>query len=543
MRVTPTVAASFEALADSATDAIVIIDDASTITFANPAVERVFGYAREELLGRSLTVLIPERLREAHQRGIARYLSTARRNIPWSGVALPGLRKDGTEVPLEISFGEFVDDEGRRVFSGFMRDVSERERQRRELEQAHATAEHALQELAAVGRVLDLALASSTYERMLEELLHGLRTELKADEAAVLLVDESTQELVVMHSDGIDLDTSLRVPIGRGLAGKVAASGAPYYVEDIATEEVIHPKLKQAITSLLAVPIRLEEKLIGVLHVGTRERRRFTLSELRLLDILATRVAGVLARLQLYQAERKAREEAEAARRSRDEVLSVVSHDLRNPVNTVSMAASLLADPEIRLTPEQERKQIDVIRRSAQRMNRLIQDLLDVVRIEGGRMVVRSRCEDVRPLASEVFEGFKGIAATKAIALDCEIAGELPRVSLDRDRIVQALSNLLNNAVKFTPAAGRITLRVSRGPDGACRFQVADSGPGIAAEHVPHIFDRFWQARHTAHLGTGLGLAIAKGIIDAHRGRIWVESTVGAGSTFAFELPPAPDCD
>ena len=538
MRSTSTVSASFEALADSATDAIVIIDDASIITFANPAVERVFGFTRAELIGQPLDVLMPERLRGAHHRGIASYLATGRRHISWSGVALPGRRKDGTEVPLEISFGEFVDEEGRRVFSGFMRDVSERERQRRELEQARAAAEHALQELGAVGRVLDIAMASGTYEGMLEELLQGLRSELRADEAAVLLLDDATQELVVQRSEGIELDASIRVPIGQGLAGKVAASGAPVFIEDISREQVLHPRLRESVVSLLAVPIRADGRLIGVLHVGTKERRMFTASDLRLLDIVAGRLAGVLARTRLYQAERKAREEAEAARRSRDEVLSVVSHDLRNPVSTIAMAAALLGDADIPLTPAQRQKQLEIIGRSAQRMNRLIQDLLDAARIEGGRLPVSLRCENTAVVASETYEAFRQLAAKKDITVKCEVAENLPHTLIDRDRIVQALSNLLNNAVKFTPARGSIELRASRTERGGCRFDVRDTGPGIAADHLPHVFNRFWQATRTAHMGSGLGLAIAKGIIDAHHGRIWVESREGEGSTFSFELPP-----
>jgi PAS domain S-box-containing protein len=542
MRSTSAVSASFEALAESATDAIVIIDEASIITFANPAVESVFGYTRAELIGQALDVLMPPRLRGAHHRGISRYLQTGRRNISWSSVALSGRRKDGSEVPLEISFGEFVDEEGRRVFSGFMRDVSERVRQRHELEQARAAAEGALHELAAVGRVLDLAMASGTYEGMLDELLQGLRSELQADEAAILLVDERTQELVVQLSAGIELDRAIRVPIGQGLAGKVAASGAPVYIQDVSREQVVHPALRESIVSLLAVPIRSDGQLIGVLHVGTKEMRVFTASDLRLLDIVASRVAGVLARTILYQEERAAREEAEAARRSRDEVLSIVSHDLRNPVSTIAMAAALLSDADIPLTPDQRRKQIEIISRSAQRMNRLILDLLDAARIEGGRLPVSLRCERSATVASEAYEAFRQIGTNKGITVECQVADELPPSLIDRDRIVQVLSNLLNNAVKFTPRGGRVTLRASRTATGGCRFDVIDTGPGIDDEHLPHVFNRYWQAKRTAHMGTGLGLAIAKGIVEAHRGRIWVQSEVGHGSTFSFELPRVPDC-
>jgi signal transduction histidine kinase len=221
-------------------------------------------------------------------------------------------------------------------------------------------------------------------------------------------------------------------------------------------------------------------------------------------------------------------------------VLNVVSHDLRNPVSTIAMAAALLADATIPLTTEQRAKQLEIITRSAQRMNRLIQDLLDAARIDGGRLAVSLRCENTAVVASETYEAFREIAARKNITIECDVARDLPQSNIDRDRIVQVLSNLLNNAVKFTPPYGRITLRASRTEPGGCRFDVADTGPGIAADQLPHVFNRFWQATRTAHMGSGLGLTIAKGIIDAHGGRIWVESRVGEGSTFSFELP---SCD
>lgn len=732
------VSASFEALAESATDAIVIIDEASTILFANVAVERIFGYAPGELIGTPLGMLIPPRLREAHVRGVRRYLATGRPHMPWSGVLLPGLRRDGSEVPLEISFGVFTDEEGRRVFSGFMRDVSDRERQRHELEAARTVAESALGELASVGRIMDLALASATYEGMLQELLHGLRSELHADEATVLVLDDRTNALVVEQVDGLDTGRGTRIPLGEGLAGRVAASGEPLTIEDISRERVVQPGLREAITSLMAVPIRMEGRMIGVVHVGTRVRREFSPADVRLLGIVAERLAGVLARTRLYQAERRARQEAEEARaalaererelrqlnealrtrareerelrnlaqaisgaggvreimrhvaegarvvsgasgvfveqvltpggevevvatagdgvpqlgqrvafpgsltediiqrrqarflvrmegigqemapylggscpgcsalvfplcvdtevlgalillrppgegpfstdvmerlrtlsdlasvslqrlsalaesekrrgeaeaavRSRDEVLSIVSHDLRDPVSTVTTSAALLADPDIRLSAEQRVRQVEVISRSAQRMNRLIQDLLDVTRIEGGRLRIKCACEDARALAAEALDAFKPIATRKSLTLIGEIGEDLPRLYVDRHRVLQVFSNLLNNAVKFTPAAGRITVRAARTSAGGCRFEVSDTGPGLAPDQLAHVFDRFWQARKTAHMGSGLGLAIARGIIEAHRGRIWVESTPGHGTTFSFELSRANEC-
>lgn len=555
----------FASLAASAPDAIFTIDENSRILFANAASEAVFGYTPSELLGMRLTDLIPERLRAAHEAGLARYIRSGKRNIPWTGVELPGLRKDGSEVPLEISFGEFVGEDGRRIFSGFMRDVSERTRQQMEVQDARARAEAALSELAAVGRVMDLALASATYDRMMRELLAGLRRELRADTATVLLLDDESSELIVQATDGIELDPSVRIPVDRGLPRQIAQSERSLVVEDLSTVEVMHPALRQ-IVSLLAVPLRADEALIGVLHVGTRTRREFSPADVRLLELVAGRMSGGLARTRLYQAERAARRDAEEARaalqqqerellrlneqlelrrreaedaaRSREEVLSIVSHDLRNPVNTVMMSASLLSDPTFTLDEAQRQKQLDIIQRSAERMSRLIQDLLDVARMEGGRLPLSLDLVDAVALARETVESFRPIAKQKSVTIACEAEDALPSIHADRDRIIQALSNYLSNAVKFSPDGARVQVRVRRGDHGV-RFDVVDEGPGLTEETLANVFARFWQAERTAHMGSGLGLAIVKGIVESHGGRAWASNGRAGGGCFSFEIPAA----
>jgi len=541
----------FETLARSAPDAILTIDAGSIILSANPAVERIFGYAPEELIGRSLHLLIPERLRQSHDAGVAHYLTTGRRNVAWTGLFLPAVRKDGSEIPVEISFGEFIEPGGRHVFSGFVRDVSERVRYERELEAARATAvaarheaESVLRELRAIGRITDVAIGRSTYDEMLRELLARISEELSVDEASVLLLDEGTSELVMVATHGPpDMrELSLRVPVGAGVAGTVAATGEPLVLEDISTVKVVSPRLAAQMSSTAAVPVRNEGRVVGVLRVSTRERRSFAPEQVRLLEIVADRMAGALARTRLFEMERRAREDAERARVARDEVLSIVSHDLRNPVSTVAMSVALLRDPELSLSDVERRVQLDIIARSTERMNRLIRDLLDVARIEQGRLTIDCRCHDPAALVEEACDAFRAAAHDKALTFLCRVDGELPRVYVDRDRIVQLLSNYLNNAVKFTSSGGRIEVSAHAEPDGAVRISVTDTGPGIAADDLPHVFTRFWQSKRTAHLGTGLGLAIAKGIAAAHRGSVDVHSEVGRGSTFSVVLPFSSEC-
>ncbi|MEZ4414929.1 MAG: ATP-binding protein [Gemmatimonadota bacterium] len=229
--------------------------------------------------------------------------------------------------------------------------------------------------------------------------------------------------------------------------------------------------------------------------------------------------------------------EAEAALheavRARDEVVGVVSHDLRNPVGTIYIAADLLL--EVPLPLEKQREQLVVIKRQAKHMEELIRDLLDISRIETGTLPVHPTPNAVGPLVEDVLAQLRPLAHQKGIRIDEQLAGALPHVNADRNRVLQVFSNLLGNAIKFTPEGGRIVIRSLPG-EGEVVFEVADTGVGIPTDHLDRIFDRFWQLSE-GQGGAGLGLSIAKGIVEAHSGRIWVESAPGEGTRFLFTLP------
>jgi signal transduction histidine kinase len=321
---------------------------------------------------------------------------------------------------------------------------------------------------------------------------------------------------------------------------RVMTTGAPVLEADITPAfirasfaEAEQRKVVEALEprSLICVPLVTTGKPLGALTLVTSgSGRRFEIADLSLAADLARRAAVVVEHARLFH-------EAQQATRARDDVLAVVAHDLRNPLNTVTMAVSLMLEttPVERV---QERRQVEIVRRAADRMNRMIQDLLDVKKMESGRLTIDVKPEPPSALINDTIDMLRPLAAGSMIRLDTNIDEDLPLVHADAARVQQVLSNLVGNALKFTPRNGRITVCAER-IDGEVRVGVIDTGPGIPAEQLPHIFGRFWQAQTSDRRGIGLGLAIAKGIVEAHNGRIWVESHVGLGSTFYFTLPIA----
>ncbi len=256
-------------------------------------------------------------------------------------------------------------------------------------------------------------------------------------------------------------------------------------------------------------------------------------------------VKGAVTGLGLRRALRRAVERqrlldaARRATRARDEVLGVVAHDLRNPLATVQMCASAIAAGA---SPDQVEEMTGVIRRSAEWMEHIIRDLLDVTAIEAGRLTVERAALPVEDVLDAARERYAPLAAARGILFDARTTGDTPPppIDADFDRLQQVVGNLVGNAIKFTPTGGRVTLAAAPtrlGDAEAVRFEIADTGPGIPTAHLPHLFDRFWQARETRRGGAGLGLAIAKGIVEAHGGTIGVESAAGAGARFWFVVP------
>jgi PAS domain S-box-containing protein len=285
------------------------------------------------------------------------------------------------------------------------------------------------------------------------------------------------------------------------------------------------------VVSAMTVPLTLAERTLGALTVLlTESGRRHDQADLALAEELAVRAAFALDNGHQY-------ERAQHATRVREQILEIVSHDLRVPLGTILMAADLLDEPHV---PEGEdfRRLVTGMHRAAARMQRLIEDLLDFANIEAGQLSIAPRPLDPAALIEEAVTSFESAAREQAVALAAELPEAAPRVLGDRDRVLQVFSNLVGNAMKAVSAHGRVTLRAEP-RDSEVLFSVSDTGSGISPEDLQRIFDRYWRAGRTTYRGAGLGLTIARGIVDAHGGRIWAESTVGEGTTFYFTIPVA----
>ncbi|MFE8598302.1 sensor histidine kinase [Archangium violaceum] len=300
---------------------------------------------------------------------------------------------------------------------------------------------------------------------------------------------------------------------------------------EAAAEDARHLELLRRLDprSGIVAPLIARGRILGTIILAASESgRRYGARDLAMAEELASRAALAIDNARLH-------EKSEQATRTRDEVLRIVAHDLRTPLNVISLSTGVLlkCPPEKRAT---DTKPLEAIRNAANRATRLIQDLLDVARLEAGRLSVDRGPEQTASLVKEATELHRALAEAKSIQLTIAIAENAPPVFADGDRVIQILSNLLGNALKFTPGGGQITLRAEP-VERMMRFSVSDTGSGIPEEDLPHLFEPFWQAHAGRKQGTGLGLAIVKGLVDAHGGKIWVESSPGVGSTFFFTIP------
>lgn len=269
-----------------------------------------------------------------------------------------------------------------------------------------------------------------------------------------------------------------------------------------------------------------DSNLLGIVYLASRGEGALSDHAQRLLSVLGQRASSALRH-------RLGIESLTQAIRSRDDVLSVVAHDLQNPINVISIAASMLLQ---RAADSAARRPLERIIRGAQRADRMIRDLLEINAIESGRFSIQRGRMEPADLILAAMESQQSLAADASVIIATDLSPELPLVEADEERLLEVLENLIGNAVKFTSPGGSVTIGATQRAD-AILVSVKDTGAGIPPDQLPHIFDRFWQAKKAHRRGTGLGLTICKAIVEAHGGQIWAESTPGAGTAMFFTIP------
>jgi signal transduction histidine kinase/ActR/RegA family two-component response regulator len=321
---------------------------------------------------------------------------------------------------------------------------------------------------------------------------------------------------------------SFSMPIGGEAAMKATTDGAIISSVPLDACGRSSAMREKGVRALYRVALVDEEHAADVL-VGFLDDRKLGDADNQLLSVVAPRAANAVRTRTTMAALKE-------AIRSRDEVLSVVAHDLRNPLGVITLSATTLLQ---RLSDSSARRSVERIMRGAQRADRMVRDLLEISAMEMGRFSIESRRVEPADLILAALESQQSLAAEASVIIGTDLSPELPAIEADDERLLEVLENLIGNAVKFTAPGGTITVGATRQEDDILVW-VKDSGSGIAADQLAHIFDRFWQARKVPRRGTGLGLTICKGIVEAHGGRIWAESAPNAGTTMFFTIPAKP---
>ncbi|WP_409478588.1 ATP-binding protein [Pseudobdellovibrio sp. HCB154] len=498
-------------------DAIISIDQDQNIILFNEGAEKIFGYSKKEMMGQKLDLLIPERF-----------------HIGERGSTIYGRRKNGEEFPADAAISK-IDVGGSQIMTVTLRDITDRVR----IEKAQLF----LSEVSAA--LAEGLILESTLQRLAELVVKNLsdfcilEIACDNDEESLLKIVSKKVTQENKCEDCIKL-AELVKSSPSAFSQLILKSRHPFMIEQIREEhltllsssEVQLQTLKHLhFNSLLSVPMMAHNKFIGTLVlVSTSPERQYHDNDLRLAEELASRAALSIENSHLYN-------QAKNAIATREDILAVVSHDLKNPLTAIKLIGQtlqLLEAPDKATCDRLAAK----IESSARQMQVLIGDLLDFAKIESGTFAVAQKSERLLDAVRETVESMQVQAEAKQQSLINNLSKDLPRVNIDLPRIAQVVSNLVGNALKFTPAGGRISISAKPRKFDVL-VSVSDTGTGIPAENLAKIFDRFWQAEATKNKGSGLGLSIAKGIVQAHGGKIWAESQVGVGTTIHFTLPLA----
>ena len=491
-------------LLESAPDAILELDNEGRIVLLNRMAEQLFGYTREELLGQTVEALVPEALRTAHKRYRSEYLSQPVTRPMGSGLKLEARRKDGSHFPVEISLSPVKSSTGSRV-TAIIRDITDRrkvEESQREAEQRfrlmiEAVKDYAIFTLDPQGKVVTWNAGAQRIKQYTAEEIIGKHFSLfyPPEDRAM----KPLEELEIVRTTGRFEEQGWRLrKDGSAFWANVVITAVRDPAGDVAGFVKVTRDLtdrKQTEDQLRAV----QEKYVRELELRNRE--------------------------------------SEQANQLKTEFLANMSHELRSPLHTVIGFAELLAEETHGALGEKQKRFLTHIQNDSQHLLDIINDLLDLSKIEAGRLELRREAFDIVPVMEDALSSVRPRATAKSVEIRTEITVSVAVVA-DRLRFKQILHNLLSNAVKFTPDGGKI--RVEAEPrDRFAEISVSDTGIGIPEDQHRAVFDKFYQVRSATRGGggTGLGLAITKGLVEQHGGKIWLKSEPGNGSCFTFTIP------
>ena len=481
---------------DTAPDAMVVVRRDGTIAFVNLQTERVFGYARSGLLGKSLGVLIPERFREVHTRHLARYFAEPGARSMGSGLQLFGLRADGSEVAVEVSLSPVRTADGVMV-SAALRDITERTR----IEAAAklsadrlTSAVESIQDAFALFDVNDrLTLCNSVYRRLLGDALTGPAVGKRYEE----LLDAWMVELDFENDDERKCFREQR------LARRAEATGS--------------------------------------FDVRTRDGRSLRVIDRRTAEgVIVKTVWDLTDDVRRERELRVARLAADAGSAAKSEFLSSMSHELRTPLNAILGFAQLLHRDKREPPSERQRERIQQILKGGEHLLRLIDDILDLSRIEAGGVSISTEPVSTAEVLEEVKKTLSPMAARDGIEVYVQTTPSEPlMVTADRTRLVQILTNYGSNAIKYNRSGGKVTFSVAALDSERVRITVTDTGVGIATEKHDKLFQPFQRAGQEMGPieGTGIGLVISKRLAELMQGSVGFRSTSGKGSEFWVDLP------